>query len=46
LLLAFGLYESAQYSMKKIIYWTRITTLLYSIAIVVLGLLIFIIELP
>lgn len=46
LLLTFGLYESAQYSLKKIIYWTRITTLFYGIAIGVLGLLIFIIELP
>jgi hypothetical protein len=41
----YGLYESVSYGLKSIIYWTRIVTLIYGIVLIVLGLLIFIIEL-
>ena len=41
----YGLFESVSYGLKSIIYWTRIFTLIYGVVVVVLGLLIFIIEL-
>jgi hypothetical protein len=40
-----ALYETVNYGLKPIMYWTRIITLVYGIILCVLGLLIFIIEL-
>lgn len=41
----YALYETVSYGLKPIIYWTRIITLLYGVILMVLGLLIFIVEL-
>jgi len=46
LALMYGFFETVSYGLKSVLYWTRVGVLVYGIVISVLGLLIFIVELP
>lgn len=42
----FGAFETVSYGLKSIIMWTRITILIYGLLLMVMGVLVFALELP
>lgn len=46
LVLLFGIYETVSYGIKSVMYWTKIGCLLYGITITILGILIFVLDVP